>query len=469
MTESLLEHVPGPCPSAETPAADPQEFSLGRTLLEVFADSAARYRECPAIDAPDRRLTYEELHEAARSLAGRLREIGVGPGDRVGVRVSSGTADLYVAILGVLHAGAAYVPVDADDPPARASAICESACACAVIEDGLRISELATPIGAGSELAVADDAWVIFTSGSTGAPKGVAVSHRSAVAFVDAETQLWSVRPDDRVLAGLSVGFDASCEEMWLAWRNGATLVPAPRALVRAAAELGPWVAEQRVSVISTVPTLAAMWDEADIAGVRLLIFGGEACPEALAWRLAADREVWNTYGPTEATVVTTATQLRTGEAITIGWPLHGWEIAIVDENGEPVGLGEPGELVIGGVGLARYIDPALDAERYAPLPALGWQRAYRTGDMVCETIDGLTFIGRRDDQIKLGGRRLELGEIDGQLQAVAGVRAAAATVQKTAAGNPVLVGYVVGDVDPADVRRALGERLPEGIVPLVI
>ena len=208
------------------------------------------------------------------------------------------------------------------------------------------------------DLTVADDAWVIFTSGSTGKPKGVAVSHRSAAAFVDAETHLWSVRPDDRVLAGLSVGFDASCEEMWLAWRSGAALVPAPRSLVRAAGDLGPWLAANRVSVVSTVPTLAAMWDEADIAGVRLLIFGGEACPDALAWRLANDREVWNTYGPTEATVVATAARLRPGKPVTIGWPLHGWEIAIVDERGETVALGEPGELVIGGVGLARYLDP---------------------------------------------------------------------------------------------------------------
>jgi non-ribosomal peptide synthetase-like protein len=205
------------------------------------------------------------------------------------------------------------------------------------------------------------------------------------------------------------------------------------------------------------------------LAGVRLLILGGEACPEALAWRLASDREVWNTYGPTEATVVSTAGRLQPGKPVTIGWPLRGWEIAIVDELGVPVALGDAGELTIGGVGLGHYLDAAADAERFAELPALGWARAYRTGDIVRETIDGLRFIGRRDDQVKLGGRRLELGEIDAQLSAVPGVRAASATVQKTTSGNPVLVGYVVGEVDPADVRSALAERLPEGIVPLVV
>ena len=323
--------------------------------------------------------------------------------------------------------------------------------------------------GTGRALVTDDDAWVIFTSGSTGEPKGVAISHRAAAAFADAEAGLWAVEPEDRVLAGLSVGFDASCEEIWLAWRNGAALVPAPREIVRAGAELGPWVSARGVTVISTVPTLAAMWDEADLSSVRLLIVGGEACPEPLAWRLAAGREVWNTYGPTEATVVSTATTLLPGRPVTIGWPLRGWETAIVDELGEPVAIGEAGELVIGGVGLGRYLDPALDAAAYAPLDALGWSRAYRTGDVVRETIDGLQFIGRRDDQVKLGGRRMELGEVEAQLSAVPGVRAATATVQKTDAGNSVLVGYVVGDVEPSTVRAAVVERLPHGIAPVVI
>jgi non-ribosomal peptide synthetase-like protein len=435
----------------------------------VFAATVTRCGKRAAIDAPDRQLSYHALADAARTLADRLRRRGIGPGDRVGVCVASGSAELYVAILGVLHAGAAYVPVDADDPPARAETIWERAGACAVVGPGLEITRLRHPHGRDRELTPQDDAWIVFTSGSTGTPKGVAVSHRSAAAFVDAEAELWQISGRDRVLAGLSVGFDASCEEMWLAWRHGATLVPAPRALVRAAADLGPWLAERQVTVISTVPTLAAMWNEADLAGVRLLILGGEACPDGLARRLLARHEVWNTYGPTEATVVTTAKRLLPDVPVTIGWPLRGWQVAIVDERGEPVALGDAGELVIGGVGLGRYLDPALDRERYAPLPALGWTRAYRTGDIVRETIDGLQFIGRRDDQVKVGGRRLELGEIEGQLSAVPGVRAAAAALQRTPAGNPVLVGYVVGGPGPAKVRAALAERLPEGIVPLIV
>lgn len=187
-----------------------------------------------------------------------------------------------------------------------------------------------------------DDAWIIFTSGSTGVPKGVAVTHRSAAAFVDAEARMFlqqePIGSDDRVLAGLSVAFDASCEEMWLAWRYGACLVPAPRSLVRSGMDLGPWLVAQGITVVSTVPTLAALWPADALDAVRLLIFGGEACPPELAERLAIDgREVWNTYGPTEATVVACGAQLTGDGPVRIGLPLDGWDLAVVDAQGNEV------------------------------------------------------------------------------------------------------------------------------------
>jgi len=441
----------------------------GRTLLEIFNATALNCPERVAIDAPDGELSYAQLSDRATELADRLRAHGVGPGERVGVRVASGTADLYVAILGILSSGAAYVPVDADDPSIRAADLFRRAGACAVVRNGLAIEALAPAAGFDRAPTAGDDAWVIFTSGSTGAPKGVAVTHRSASAFVDAEAELFEIAAEDRVLAGLSVSFDASCEEMWLAWRHGATLVPAPRTIVRGGAELGRWLVDRGITVVSTVPSLAAMWDEDSLRGVRLLILGGEACSESLGWRLSADREVWNTYGPTEATVVTTAARIEPGKPVTIGWALTGWEVAVVGEGGEIASVGEPGELVISGVGLGRYLDPALDAERFAGVPSLGWNRAYRTGDMVRTTVDGLQFIGRRDDQVKLAGRRVELAEVDAYLNAAPGVRAAAAAVRESAAGNKLLVGYVVGDVDTAAVRGAVAERLPSGVAPLIV
>ena len=192
------------------------------------------------------------------------------------------------------------------------------------------------------------------------------------------------IGPGDRVLAGLSVAFDASCEEMWLAWGHGACLVPAPRSLVRTGMDLGPWLVAQEVTVVSTVPTLAALWPAEALEPVRLLVFGGEACPPELAERLVTpEREVWNTYGPTEATVVACGARLDGTAPIRIGLPLDGWDLAVVGADDQPVAAGETGQLIIGGVGLARYLDPAKDAEKYAAMPTLGWDRAYRSGDLV--------------------------------------------------------------------------------------
>jgi non-ribosomal peptide synthetase-like protein len=450
-----------------------------RTLVEVLAATVAAHPDAPAVDDGSTVLTYAELAATVRAAASALAADGVGPGSRVGVRVPSGTAELYTAILAVLAAGAAYVPVDVDDPDERARTVFAEAQVDRVLAEGdlpalvARGRRAGSPAPAGPGLG--DDAWIIFTSGSTGAPKGVAVTHRSAAAFVDAESRLFlpgaPLAPGDRVLAGLSVAFDASCEEMWLAWAHGACLVPAPRALVRTGMDLGPWLVAQGITVISTVPTLAGLWRPEELAGVRLLIFGGEACPPELAARLATPaREVWNTYGPTEATVVACAARLTGEGPVRIGLALDGWDLAVVGEDGTPVPEGETGELIIGGVGLARYLDPAKDAEKYAPAPGLGWERAYRSGDVVRLDRAGLLFVGRADDQVKIGGRRIELGEVDAALAALPGVAGAAAAVRRTPAGTAVLAGYLVpaagAAVDLADARTRLRTVLPAALVP---
>ncbi len=451
-----------------------------RTLVDVFETTVAGYPHATALDDGRAALDYRALGAEVGSLAARLHGVGVGAGDRVGVRVPSGTAGLYVAILGVLAAGAAYVPVDVDDPDERAELVWSEAGVCAVLGAGLALTTRpgVVPGGVTRRPRPDDDAWIIFTSGSTGKPKGVAVSHRSAAAFVDAEAALFvrerPLGPGDRVLAGLSVAFDASCEEMWLAWRHGGCLIPAPRALVRAGADLGDWLAGRRVTVVSTVPTLAALWPAEAIAHVRLLILGGEACPGELAARLCdGTREVWNTYGPTEATVVACAAPLSARGPVRIGLPLDGWQLAVLGPGGQPVAWGETGELVIGGVGLGRYLDPAKDRQKYAPVPSLGWERGYRSGDLVRADPAGLLFVGRADDQVKLGGRRIELGEVDAALRALPGVQAAAAAVKTTAGGAQLLAGYVVpqdgATIEPARARQTLARRLPAALVPRII
>ncbi|MCQ9133469.1 Pls/PosA family non-ribosomal peptide synthetase [Streptomyces hilarionis] len=452
------------------PAASP------RTLVDVLDATVRSFPDEPALDDGAGCLTYRALAVAVEGLRRRLAAAGVGLGDRVGVRVPSGTNDLYVAILAVLAVGASYVPVDAEDPDERAELVFGEAGVRAVVGAGHEITVHGTSATApAARPGPEHDAWVIFTSGSTGRPKGVAVSHRSAAAFVDAEAALFLVEepvgPGDRVMAGLSVAFDASCEEMWLAWRYGACLVPVPRSQVRSGADLGPWLVEQEITVVSTVPTLAALWEPETLNDVRLLIFGGEACPPELVQRLVTEgREVWNTYGPTEATVVACASLMSGEEPVRIGLPLRGWELAVVDEAGAPVPLGGSGQLVIGGVGLARYLDAEKDAEKYAPLESLGWERAYRSGDLVRADAEGLVFLGRADEQIKLGGRRIELGEVDAALQALPGVAGAAAAVRTARSGNQLLVGYVVTQEgwDQAAAVERLRTELPAALVPLL-
>ena len=449
-----------------------------RTLVDILASAADALPDAPAIDNGVEVLTYRELLDAAEEVAALLADVGVGRGDKVGVRIKSGTTDLYVAIAGILVAGAAYVPVDADDPDERARTVFAEAAVAAVVNDDLTVTATHEGLPAREQEGprVEDDAWVIFTSGSTGTPKGVAVTHRNAAAFVDAEARMFlqhaPIGAGDRVMAGLSVAFDASCEEIWLAWANGACLVPAPRSLVRSGMDLGPWLVANDITVVSTVPTLVALWPVEAMAKVRLLILGGEACPPEIGERLAnQDREVWNTYGPTEATVVACGAQLTGEGPVRIGLPLDGWDLAVVDPEGGHVATGESGELIIGGVGLARYLDPEKDAEKYAPLPALGWDRAYRSGDLVRYDEAGLFFLGRADDQVKLGGRRIELGEVDSALLALPGVEGAAAAVRSTKSGNKLLVGYLAtsGGFDAHSAMEHLRQTMPAALVPRLV
>ncbi|TFD29273.1 Pls/PosA family non-ribosomal peptide synthetase [Cryobacterium lyxosi] len=468
-----------------------------RTLVDILSQTAAKYPDALALEDAVGTISYRGMLQRVQAQANALSLAGVRRGDTVGIRIASGTRDLYVSILATLFVGAAYVPVDADDPEERARLVFAEAHVVGIIGEssffapraGLDLQSLrGRPVPPHDDPALVlpnesiptpgDDAWIIFTSGSTGLPKGVAVTHRSAAAFVDAEAGLFlrdePIGTSDRVLAGLSVAFDASCEEMWLAWRNGACLVPAPRSLVRSGADLGPWLIAHGITVVSTVPTLAALWPEESLEAVRLLIFGGEACPPELVARInARGREVWNTYGPTEATVVACGALVDGVGEMRIGLPLDGWDLAVVDAHGNRVAEGETGELIIGGVGLARYLDAEKDAEKYAPHDELGWQRAYRSGDLVRFDRAGLVFAGRADDQVKLGGRRIELGEVDAALGALDGVAGGAAVVQTTPAGNHILVGYIALATagTPFDRQAALArlrEELPAALVPLL-
>jgi non-ribosomal peptide synthetase-like protein len=455
-----------------------------RTLWQVLQSTARAFPRAAAIDDGKSVLDYAGLLDWVQQVGDWLSSMGIGGGDRVGIRVSSGAAELYVSILAVLSVGAAYVPVDVDDPDDRAELVWSAAGVCAVITDGGLTWRGARPAGTGARRpSPQDDAWIIFTSGTTGTPKGVAVTHRSAAAFVDAEAALFlrddPLGPGDRVMAGLSVAFDASCEEMWLAWRHGACLVPAHRSIVKTGPELAPWLVQRQISVVSTVPTLVSLWPAESLQGIRLLILGGEACPSGLADRLTKPgrpagraREVWNTYGPTEAAVVSCAARLSHGKPVRIGLPLSGWRLAVVSQaDGQPVAWGEVGELIIGGAGVARYLDLEKDAVGFRPVDALGWARAYHTGDLVRADPDGLIFVGRADSQVKIRGYRVELGEIESVLTRLPGIKMAAVTTYEPRLGLKELAGYYCledqrASLDRQAVYQHLRRYLPRHMVP---
>jgi len=331
-----------------------------------------------------------------------------------------------------------------------------------------------------SGLTAEDEAYVIYTSGSTGRPKGVQISHRNVVHLVRVEGELFGVRDDDRVFQGFSLAFDASVEEVWLAYYSGGTLVVGTAEMVRSGPELSNRLLKARVSVLSCVPTLLLMMGD-DVPTMRLLIVGGEACPSQLVQKWATEaRRMLNTYGPTEATVIATWTECHRGSPVTIGRALPGYSAVIVDEQMRAVTPGQAGELLLGGVGLSSgYVGlPELTREKFIPDPfqktESGEARLYRTGDLCRFNADGdLEFLGRIDGQVKLRGYRVELSEIEAVLVEHESVRAAAVTVREDVPGVKQLVAFVVprGDatIDEDAVKDFARKRLAPYMVPAIV
>ena len=474
------------------------ELLRNELLNEIFEHSAAAEEGQIALACGDERMTYGELEQRANQLARHLRTLGVTSGSHVALLLPR-SMDVYVALLAALKAGAAYVPLDPDYPADRIQYILGDA----NVEVLVTVSSLREKVGkfAGRIVVLDRDAeaisrqpttqlmrretgktpqdvaYVIYTSGTTGRPKGVQIEHRSACHLVRAEGAIFDVRPDDRVYQGFSIAFDASVEEVWLAFFAGATLVVGTREMAQSGPTLSRLLTEAGVTVFSTVPTQLAMMTE-DVAGVTLLIVGGEACPADLVTRWAHEgRRMVNTYGPTEATVIATHGDMRVGEPVTIGRPVPNYYVFILDEQLHPLPPGEVGELCIGGIGLARgYVGrPDLTQEKFIANP-LGSEpaRLYRTGDLARFNEDGeIEFHGRVDSQVKLRGFRVELSEIESVLLACPGVVASVVTVREDVPGVQQLVAYVVpreGEgVIEQTLKETLRERLPGYMVPALI
>lgn len=493
-------HLVAPAPA---PYPDPP-YERDELLHEIFAATAGRFPERIAIRQmePDpestRRVefTYFDVRSRASRFARYLREQGVRRGDRVLICLPRGV-DQYMGLLGALEAGAAYVPVDWSFPQDRVLYIARECGARAVVTNAERAGEFAeldaavvnvdaelgdiaaqdsTPLTRDETGASPDDvAYLIYTSGSTGRPKGVMIRHRNVCFQVRSAGAILGVSYDDKVFAGASLAFDISIEEMWAAFYPGATLLLGTEALVKAGPDLAAALARYEVSVWCPVPSLLAVIED-DIATARIIDCGGEAFPPELLKRWAKPgRRVLNTYGPTEISVMCTWLELIPGRPVTIGRPLPGYEVWVVDEALKPIADGEAGELVVAGPGVgAGYLNrDDLTDEKFvmAEAPAGGEARVYRTGDLCRVAESGeIEFLGRIDTQVKIRGYRVELGEIEAVLVEDEAVAQAVVNLYHDPDGSEVLIAFLAPRagkmIEQARLRERLKERLPAYMHP---
>ncbi|MEV4642534.1 amino acid adenylation domain-containing protein [Actinoplanes sp. NPDC049548] len=462
--------LPGPAPQTGVAMEIPDV-----TIAEMLAGQAARTPTAAALTHDGVTLSYAELDGRVSAVARGLRARGAGPERIVALALPRGI-DMVVALFAVLRAGAAYLPLDLDLPAARRQAMIDDARPLLVLDSlaGL-YREVGEPwladFAPGTPGRLDRPAYVIYTSGSTGTPKGVVTPYRGLTNMqLNHRVEIFGPAAGERVLTiahTVSFSFDMSWEELlWLV--EGHHVHIADEELRRDGRALVAYCAEHRVDVVNLTPTYAqALLDEGLLAGEHrpcLVLLGGEAVSEKL-WATLRDTDGvtgYNLYGPTEYTINTLGGGTADSATATVGRPILNTTGYVLDGWLRPVPAGVPGELYIAGAGLARgYLDrPGLTASRFVAGP--GGTRLYRTGDLVRERPDGnLDFLGRTDDQVKIRGYRIELGEVESAVAAVPGVRQAAVLARD---GN--LHAYLVGDVAPADVRAAVGERLPSYMVP---
>lgn len=464
-------------------------------LSEIFAQSARRAPGRIAIVFGDQRITYGELDARADRVARALRKRGVKPGQFVGLWMSR-SLDLHVGLLGILKCGAAYIPFDVDAPPERIAECLGDCEAQAVIIDAVTSGKLDRELPAaavscldlvaegedGAPLDLRADgvtpdspAYAIYTSGSTGKPKGIVIEHRNICHYLRSANTIYGVTEDDVSFQGASVAFDLSLEEIFVPYLVGATLWVASSRVLGEVETLPALMASAGITVLDTVPTLLAMMPQ-DIPSLRIIILGGEACPPSVRQRWCRPgRKVFNSYGPTEATVVATVDEVTVENDVTIGGPIPNYTCYVVDEQMQLVGPGAEGELLIGGPGVARgYLKrPELTAEKFIANPfgvEAGDPVLYRSGDAVSVTPEGkLLFHGRIDDQVKLRGFRLELGEIEARLSGLPGISQATVVLRRDD-GIDRLVAFVVLEagaaLDRPQVRASLKETLPPYMIP---
>ncbi len=484
------------------------EYPREKCVHQLVEAQVEEDQDAIAVLHEGNKLTYRELNQRANQLAHYLRKCGIGPDMPVGVCLEN-SLELAVALLAVLKAGGACLPLDPGYPKERLQLMLEDSRAPLLLSREGLLPELASRrtericlLSLGELLeresrenlaprsSPANLAYVIYTSGSTGKPKGVMLTHGGLVNYICAVIKLYGLRSSDRLLQFSSISFDIAIEEIFPTWAAGATLVLRSGAFSLAGSDFLLFARQQKLSVISVA---TAYWHELvhELAesgaalpeSLRLVIVGGEKAQiQALeSWRrVVGSRVRWiNTYGPTETSVIATSYEPPASgtlpSPLPIGRPIGNVKIHLLDRNLQPVPVGIPGEVHIGGPGVARgYLNqPEMTAEKFVrdPFSSEPDARLYKTGDLARYLANGeIEFVGRRDFQVKIRGFRVELGEIEAALAKHSSVREALVIAREEGLNNKRLVGYVVPAADASpqvgDLRTYLKRQLPEYMVP---
>ncbi len=477
-----------------------RDYSRQATVHELIAAQVERTPDAVAVECAGHSLTYRELDGWANQVANLLRSMGVVADTLVGICVDR-SFTLPVAVLGVLKAGGAYVPLDPDQPPARLADVLEDTGVQVLLTQGRLLPRLPETnarlvcldedrdvIAQQSTTLVPDNgtpqnlAYVIYTSGSTGKPKGVEITHGSLVNFLESMQREPGLKPEDAVLALTTLTFDIAGLELLLPLTAGARTVVVSRDVLTEPEELSRIISRCGVTIMQATPATWRLLLNGGWKGDRRLkvLCGGEAMPPDLAERLLSScGELWNMYGPTETTVWSTCVRLQSGQSITIGPPIANTQTYVLDELLQPVPIGVPGELLVGGKGLARGYRNLSDltAQKFICDPFHEGERLYRTGDLARYRMDGsIEFVGRRDFQIKLRGHRIELGEIESILLGHPSVREAVVIVRDDDPAHPKLVAYLamterdlgVGNIASlrTELRQLIRSKLPDYMLP---
>ena len=466
-------------------------FQSDRCIHQIFETQAQQTPDEIAVTFADRSLTYCQVNQCANQLANYLRSIGVGPETLVGICVER-SLEMVVGLLGILKAGGAYVPLDPAYPVDRLAYMLGDSQVPVLLTQNRLVSQLPehdakvvcldadwpeiakhSPINLQVLTTPENLAYIIYTSGSTGKPKGVLVPHRGLCNLAQAQSRAFEVEADSRVLQFASFSFDASISEVVMTLTAGARLVLEPKSALMPGPDLLETFRKHEVSHVTLPPSALAVLPNTDLP-LKSIIVAGEACSPDLVAQWSPGRNFFNAYGPTEATVCATIAKCTDGTVSPpIGRPIENAKVYLLDRNLQPVPVGIPGELHVGGVGVVRgYLNrPELTAQRFIANPFDPGTRLYKTGDLARYLPDGnIEFLGRIDHQVKIRGYRIELGEIEAVLGQHPSILDVTVLAREDSPGDKRLVAYIVPDPDrhpdAIEWQNHLKATLPDYMVP---